>query len=71
MEPEFNRLFKRSTTKAFTEVRATPVILVCIYNHNNTLITHDLLKTIFSQYGKVLRVPILFLFIPPFLNLFC
>jgi len=56
MEPEFNKFFKRSTTKAFTEVKATPVILVCIYNHNNTLITHDLLKTIFSQHGKVLRI---------------
>ena len=56
--PEFNKFFKRTTTKAFTEARATPVILVCIYNHNNTLITHDLLYNIFSQYGKVLRVNI-------------
>jgi len=54
--PEFNKFFKRTTTKAFTEARATPVILVCIYNHNNTLITHDLLYNIFSQYGKVQKI---------------
>lgn len=58
---DFNRYFKRTNTRAQTEIRstpvkATPVILICIYNHNNTLITHDLIYNIFSKYGKILRV---------------
>lgn len=58
MQPsrEFMQNFQRGTTKALTEVRPTPVVLVCIYNHNNTLITHDMLYNIFSQYGKVMKV---------------
>lgn len=47
----------RATTKAFTEAKTTPVILVCIYNKNSTLITHDLLYNVFSAYGKIVKVP--------------
>lgn len=53
-----NKGYKRTQVKAFTETRATPVILVCIYNKNGTIITHDLLHTLFSSYGKILRVTI-------------
>ena len=51
-----NRSFKRSNVRSFTEAKATPVILVCVYNKNGTIITHDLLHTLFSSYGKILRV---------------
>ncbi len=51
-----NRAFKRAPGRSLTEVRETPVILVCIYNKNGTIITHDLLHTLFSTYGKILRV---------------
>lgn len=53
---EVSRFFNRTGTKALTEARDTPVILVCIYNKNSTLITHELLHTVFSTYGKILRV---------------
>lgn len=59
MEPmprEFGSFKGRSGTRAFTEIKPTPVVLVCIYNHNNTLITHETLRKIFSQYGQVLRI---------------
>ena len=48
----------RAPTKALTEAKTTPVILVCIYNKNSTLITHDLLYNVFSAYGKILKVPL-------------
>lgn len=50
----------RATTKALTDTKITPVILVCIYNKNSTLITHDLLYNVFSAYGKILKVPLPF-----------
>jgi RNA recognition motif-containing protein len=47
---------QRSTTRSFTELKLTPVILVCIHNVNSTPITHDLLHTVFSTYGNILRI---------------
>lgn len=47
---------RRSSLRSMTEAKVTPVILVCVYNQNSTLITHDLLRDVFSTYGKVLRV---------------
>jgi hypothetical protein len=56
-EAQVSSIFQRgSRTKAMTEMKTTPVILVCIYNKNGTLITHDLLHAVFSTYGKILRV---------------
>ena len=46
----------RSSTRSFTELKITPVILVCIHNFGNTPITHELLHTVFSTYGKILRI---------------
>lgn len=46
----------RSSTRSFTELKITPVILVCIHNVGNSLITHELLHTVFSTYGKILRI---------------
>jgi hypothetical protein len=34
----------------------TPVLLVCVYNKNGTLITHNVYYNLFSKYGKVLRI---------------
>ena len=66
---EVSRFFNRgNTTKALTEVKHTPVILVCIYNKNSTLITHELLHTVFSTYGKILRVTF-FPLLPPLISL--
>jgi len=49
--------FKRSNIKsASSETKNTCVILVCIQNLSGVQITHDLLYTIFSPYGKILRV---------------
>ncbi len=56
LDPQVSKIYKRSHIKAFTEVKTTPVILVCIYNKSGTDITHDLLHTVFSTYGKILRV---------------
>ena len=56
LDPQVAKIYKRSNIKAFTEVKTTPVILVCIYNKSATNISHDLLRTVFSTYGKVLRV---------------
>ena len=58
LETQISKFFNRSSsrTKSLTEMKTTPVILVCIYNKNGTLITHDLLHTVFSCYGKILRV---------------
>ncbi len=53
--------FKRSNIKsASTETKNTCVILVCIQNNSGVQITHDLLYTIFSPYGKILRVTLSF-----------
>ena len=57
---EVSSFVNRGSTKALTEAKATPVILVCIYNKNNTLITHDLLYNVFSACGIILRVCPLF-----------
>jgi len=56
LDPQISKFFKRSSTKSFTDVKTTPVILVCIYNKNSEIITHNLLHTVFSTYGKILRV---------------
>ena len=53
---EVSSFFNRANTKALTEARTTPVILVCIYNKNSTLITHEILHNVFSLYGTILRV---------------
>ncbi len=55
-DSEVRAHFTRPTTKALTDPKITPVILVCIYNKNSTLISHDLLYNVFSVYGKILRV---------------
>lgn len=55
-EIEVSSHFSRGSTKSLTEARVTPVILVCIYNKNNTLITHDQLYNVFSACGKILRI---------------
>lgn len=52
MEPKF----QRHQQKSFTCMKTTPVLLVCVYNKNGTLITHDIYYRLFSQYGKVLRI---------------
>ena len=36
--------------------KPTPVLLVCIYNRNSTLITHDIIYKAFSDYGEILKV---------------
>lgn len=42
--------------------KPTPVLLVCIYNKNSTLITHDILYKAFSEYGEIYKVfPVLLL----------
>lgn len=60
MEPsadfEVGNYFNRGSTKSLTEAKTTPVVLVCIYNKNNTPITHDLLYNVFSACGKILRI---------------
>lgn len=33
--------------------KPTPVLLVCIFNKNSTLITHDILYKAFSDYGDI------------------
>jgi len=49
--------FKRSNIKsASSETKNSCVILVCIQNNSGVNITHDLLHTIFSPYGKILRI---------------
>ena len=72
MNVDATRFTKRSNIRSFTEARETPVILVCIYNKNGTIITHDLLYTLFSQYGKILRVRYLLLYtsVNPFPGVF-
>lgn len=47
---------QRSSSRSFTDMKQTPVILVCIHNVNNTPITHDVLHTIFSEYGQIYRI---------------
>jgi RNA recognition motif-containing protein len=47
---------QRRPSDCSSDVKLTPVILVCIHNVNNTQITHDLLHTVFSTYGKILRI---------------
>jgi len=47
---------QRGITRSFTDVKLTPVILVCIHNVGGTVITHELLHTVFSTYGKILRI---------------
>ena len=33
--------------------KPTPVLLVCIFNKNSTLITHDIIYKAFSDYGDI------------------
>jgi len=35
--------------------KPTPVLLVCIYNKNSTLITHDIIYKAFSHYGEIYK----------------
>mmetsp|Transcript_917 Transcript_917/g.822 ORF Transcript_917/g.822 Transcript_917/m.822 type:complete len:114 (-) Transcript_917:961-1302(-) len=55
---DVSKFFNRSSsrTKSLTEAKMTSVILVCVYNKNGTIITHDLLHTVFSSYGNILRI---------------
>lgn len=57
LEPRISTHTRKFTSKPlFTEPKTTPVILVCIYNRGNSLITHDFLYRLFSPHGRVLRV---------------
>ena len=46
----------RTSVKSFTTLKRTPVLLACIYNKNGVIITHELLRSLFSPFGKVFRV---------------
>ena len=38
--------------------KTTKVLLVCVFNKNSTIITHDIFYNIFSNYGEVQKVVI-------------
>ena len=42
--------------RSFTEVKFTPVVLVCIQQLSEADVTHDILHTVFSTYGRVVRI---------------
>ena len=47
---------KRFVPEQAANDRPTAVLLVCIYNKNSTLITHDIIYKAFSEYGEILKV---------------
>lgn len=49
----FNSKFQIKPT---TQPKRTKVLLVCVFNKNSSLITHDIFYNSFSKYGTVEKV---------------
>ena len=59
-DPNSSGKRRRSSLRALTETKVTPVILVCIYNQGSQPVTHDVVYDAFRPYGKINRVNCLF-----------
>lgn len=42
--------------KATTQAKRTKVLLVCVFNKNSAILTHDIFYNPFSKYGTVEKV---------------
>ena len=56
IDPNSTGKRRRSSLRALTETKLTPVILVCIYNQGSQPVTHDVVYDTFRPYGKINRV---------------
>jgi hypothetical protein len=42
---------------SYTDIpKTTKVLLVCIFNKNSTIITHDILYRLFNEHGEVIKI---------------
>lgn len=47
---------KSGGLKVFTQVKKSPVLLVVIYNKNNTVFEPDMIYDLFNKFGLVYKV---------------